>query len=277
MTTNPFFHQNRHQGQQDILEDLTIESIKVSGVDVYYIVRRDTPNNTNKLFGEDHNGLYDRAYLIEMYMPNAEGFEGEGDLLSKFGILVRDSGTFVVARKRFADEIPLNKPRENDLIYFPLSNTLFEIKHVATENPFYQLGKQYSYSLRVETFQYSGETFETGIPEVDKVMQEESYSLVLGITQASGAFLKNETVSSSFASGKVRQWNPTTNELKIYNVVGNFVVGDAITGALSTATGTVDIEDDMIMEDDPFAENKNIQNKADEFVDWSEESPFGRL
>lgn len=275
MTTNHFFQPNSHPGQQQLVDDLTIEFIKIHGVDVHYIPRNNTPENTDEYFGEDHNGDYNQEFLIEMYLNNAEGFDGEGDLLAKFGLIVKDTATFAVSRTRFKTETAMEKPREGDLIYFPLSNTLLEVKYVNSENPFFQFGKLYTYELQVETFQYTGETFNTGIDKVDRVEREDAYSVVFGITGASGNFLVSESVTNGSVTAKVRSWED--DNLEVYKITGEFSEGDTLTGTQSGVTGTVASEDDMIMNEDPFSENREIQDDGDDFMDWTEDTPFGRL
>lgn len=275
MTTNHFFQPNAHPGQQNLAEDLTIEMIKIHGVDMHYLPRNDSPGNTDEYFGEDHNADFNREFLIEMYLNNAEGFDGEGDLLAKFGLIVKDTATLTVSRLRFKTETDMPKPREGDLLYFPLSNTLLEIKYVSSDNPFFQFGKLYTYELQVETFQYTGETFNTGIDKVDRVEREDAYSVVFGITGASGDFAVSESVTNGSVTAKVRSWSG--DNLEVYKITGEFSEGDIITGTQSGVTGAVLSEDDMIMNEDPFSENREIQDDGDGFMDWSESTPFGDL
>ena len=128
------------------------------------------------------------TYSVEMYIENTEGFEGEGDLLSKFGVEVRDQATFVLSRRTWNRFVSLDqnlvtstRPQEGDLIYFPLGNQIFEIRFVEHENPFYQLGKLNVFKLQCETFEYSHESFDTGIAELDGVEDSFAYQVYYDI------------------------------------------------------------------------------------------------
>ena len=176
MALNSYFSQGT-QAERDLYEDLVIEQIKIYGQDLKYMPR--TLVNRDELFGEDVSSKFDDAYTLEMYIANVEGFEGDGDLYSKFGIRVTDQATFVVSRKRWTEEVDDNadliregRPNEGDLIYFPLTKKLFEIKFVEYKKPFYQLKNPYGafvYELRCELFEYSDEILDTGDTEIDNI------------------------------------------------------------------------------------------------------------
>lgn len=172
MATNFYFNNFTNSMEQQLIEDLIIESIKVYGHDVWYVNRSIT--SKDELLNEDDLSVFDQAYMIEMYIKNVEGFEGEGDFLSKFGLQIRDSITFTVAIRSFNQEVGFHtedvRPFEGDLIYFPLNNKVFKIMHVEHEAIFYQMGQLQTYDLRCELFEYSNERFDTGIPEVDEVL-----------------------------------------------------------------------------------------------------------
>jgi len=184
MTTN-FYVNNFNQSQeQNLLEDLIIESIKFYGIDVLYMPR--TLVKEDNLFGEDVLSTFDTAYPVEMYIKSADGFEGDGEFLSKFGIEIRDEVILTVARRRYFEEItsddrtPVNetpgieRPAEGDLIYFPLNGHIFEVKYVEHEAMFYPLGSLQVYDLRCELFEYSHEQFNTDIDVIDNI--EEVFS-----------------------------------------------------------------------------------------------------
>ena len=169
MAKNPYFKD--YSGEQNIIEDLSIEIIKAMGRDMLYIPREQY--NKNNEFGEAHY-KFSKSFPLEMYIQSVSGFEGEGDIISKFGLEVRDKVTLIVSKKRFNKEIAekydgITRPREGDLIYFPLSNGLFEINFVEHENPFYPLGKLYSYYVTAELFTYSYEKINTNISYIDSV------------------------------------------------------------------------------------------------------------
>lgn len=184
MATNLYFNNFAHYGQQNLIEDLVIESIKIYGYDCYYIPR--TLVKEDNLFGEDVLSKFDDAYELEMYIKNVEGFEGEGDFLSKFNVEIRDEMTFTVAKRRWVEEVDdtqvitdddgnaITRPLEGDLIYFPLTQTLFEIKFVEDEAVFYQMGELQTYDLRCEAFEYSHEELDTGIAAIDDLQTTHS-------------------------------------------------------------------------------------------------------
>lgn len=170
--------------EQTLIEDLIIESIRIYGLEVLYLPR--TLVKKDELFGEDVLSKFEFAYPIEMYVKNVNGFEGEGDFLSKFGLQIRDEMTFTVSRRRWGEEIdvaastPVNeavgagRPMEGDLIYFPMNGKIFEIKFVEHEAIFYQMGSLQTYDLRCELWEYSHEELNTGIADIDAI--EDAYS-----------------------------------------------------------------------------------------------------
>jgi len=171
MATNTYVRNLEYTEEQRLIDALTIESIQMFGQDIFYIPR--SAVNEDPIFGEDVLQKYERTYALEAYLSSVDGFEGEGDILGRFGLEVRDSVNFSISTRRFEEEVLSNdRPLEGDLIYLPLSGGLFEIKFVEHENPFYQLGKLHTYQLSCELFRYSGEELDTGILEVDDVEKE---------------------------------------------------------------------------------------------------------
>lgn len=154
-----------------MIENLIIESIKIYGQDMFYIPR--TTTSYDALYTEDDSPEYNSAFLVELYIKSIDGFQGDGDFLSKFGLEIRDRVTLTMARRVFSEEIGaannLVRPREGDLIYFPLNNKIFQIKFVEHEAIFYQLGALQTYDLQCELFEYSNEKFNTGIPQIDEL------------------------------------------------------------------------------------------------------------
>jgi len=142
------------------------------GRNMIYIPR--TLVNLDEIFGEDEISRFENTFPIEMYIESIQGFEGPGDLISQIGIDIKDRVNLRVSRKRFEQEITsvipeITRPKEGDLVYFPLSKTVFEINFVEHENPFYQLGKLYTYQLQCEVFTYSNEDFDTGVESIDDI------------------------------------------------------------------------------------------------------------
>lgn len=185
MATNLYFSQ-KVKSEQNLYEDITIESLKMYGQDVYYLPREIV--NEDRILGDDIQSSFNSSYKIEMYIENVEGFDGEGDLFTKFGVEIRDAATFIVARKRwnqtvsrYNNKINSERPREGDLIYLPLSNSLFQIQHVEHESPFYQLSNLPTYKMRCELFEYSGEDINTGIDVIDDIENNYSYTYIVGV------------------------------------------------------------------------------------------------
>lgn len=192
MAVNHYFQSGLPMGvrpEQNLFEDLIIECLKIYGFETYYVPREEY--DTDPILKEDPQSLYKSAYPLEMYMQNTQGFEGDGQLLTKFGLEIRDSATFIVARRRWDHEVGRsgnailpNRPAEGDVVYFPLTKSFFEIKKVIGDNPFFQVGKLYVYTLQCELMQFSSEVFETGIQEIDVLTQEvnqdeDLYSMIL--------------------------------------------------------------------------------------------------
>ena len=164
MAKNYYFENYENSMEQSLIEDLVVEAIRIYGIDVWYLPR--TLVAKDDLLNEDDLSKFEAAYMVEMYVKSVDGFEGEGDFLSKFGLQIRDSVTMTMAQRTYENEIGLNtgviRPGEGDLIYLPLNGKFFEIQHVEHESIFYQIGSLQTYDLRAELFEYSGEVFDTG-------------------------------------------------------------------------------------------------------------------
>lgn len=178
MPTNVYFDTGT-KPEQHLYEDLIIEQLKIYGQDVYYIPR--TLVKEDNLLGEDVLSKFGDAYQIEMYFENVEGYEGEKEIMSKFGLQMNEDATFVVAKRRFeqlvsgdANLIVKTRPNEGDLVYFPKVNKMFEISFVDHDDPFYQVHNVPAYKLKVKTFEYSSEDINTGIAEIDAIETDNS-------------------------------------------------------------------------------------------------------
>jgi len=171
MSTNTFFNSyNKYGNESNLLDDLVIESIRIYGVDTVYLHR--TLQAVDNILNEDDLSIFDAAYEMEMYVKSVDGFGGEGDFLSKFGLQIRDQVTFTVANRtfeRYATRLDpdLSRPLEGDIIYFPMNNKFFKVMHVEHESVFYQHGGLYVFDLKCELFEYSNERFQTGRTEID--------------------------------------------------------------------------------------------------------------
>jgi hypothetical protein len=198
MTLNSYFNFST-PSEQNLLEDLIIESIQIYGQEFIYIPR--TLVAKDEILGEDRLSEFKNAYPIEMYFENVDAFDGQGSFLQKFGHFLEQSATLVVAQKRWEQLIGAkgttilpNRPAEGDLIYFPMTSGLFEIKFVKHEDPFYQLGKLYVYKLQVELFQYASENIETGIEEIDAFESLKTFNTDPEINER--GFVSNITVTN---------------------------------------------------------------------------------
>ena len=169
MATNFYFSNVTNSGEQNLIEDLIIESIRVYGHDLWYIPR--TIVAKDELLNEDDLSTFTKAFMIEAYIKNVDSFGGDGDLLSKFGLRISDTVTFTIAIRKFNQDVALYdeqiRPNEGDLIYFPLNRKMFEVQFVEHEAIFYQMGQLQTYDLRCELFEFSQERFSTGVLEID--------------------------------------------------------------------------------------------------------------
>jgi hypothetical protein len=282
MPTNVFFN-HAVSTEQQLYEDLVVESLRFYGHDVFYLPREIIEED--ELFNEDVQSKFGDAYGVEMYIENTDGFEGDGDLMSKFGIEVRDTATFVISLRTWERFISLDdnlatslRPNEGDLIYFPLTNSMFEIKFVEHEDPFYQVGKLFVFKLRCELFEYSGEDFDTGDGNIDVIEDQQAYVISMTLAESgTGSFVVNENVNFNGAlAGEVVSWDSTTRKLKIKDNIQTLEVGDTLTGASNNASFDIaSIDDVLTMENDPQADNLEFENNDTDFLDLSETNPFG--
>lgn len=289
MATNVYFNNFSPAiiNEQRLLEDLVVESIKIHGHDVQYLPR-EAYDSTDEILGESPQAKFSRAYNVEMYLANVEGYEGDGDFFSKFGLEIRDTSNFVVSRRSFERFIPstiASRPREGDLIYVPVLGKIFEIKFVEEELLFFSLGKRtpYMYELRCEVFRFSQEDIDTGIDDIDDIERAVSFAVHINLGAGSGNYIMGERVyqgannAASTWSGEVRDWNPGTKVLEVINVRG--VVQNAVTirGVNSNTAYTVTTSDELSdhVDFDEF-DNRKFQTEADTFVDLSEINPFGQ-
>lgn len=237
MATNVFFNNFQASQEQNLIENLIIESIKIYGIDMYYIPK--TLVAYDGIYAEDPLMQYNKPYMVEMYIKNFQGFEGDGDLLTKFNLEIRDRITFTVARRVFNEEIgssaQIIRPNEGDVLFFPLNNKLYEIKFVEHEAIFYQLGQLQVYDLVCELFEYSGQSFNTGLPQIDNVYR--SYNL-----STTNFGIQTED----------------TNPFFLLHEDGSRIVND-------------EYDQNII---DPTADNDEIQDESDNFVDFTEFDPF---
>lgn len=185
MATNSFFSNYDHTNTQNLIDDLVIESIQIFGIDTWYITRALT--SEDKILNEDRLTVFDGAHQIDVYVKSVDGFQGDGDFLSKFGLQIRDQATFTVAIRTFERYVIQNnktytRPKEGDLIYLPMNKKFFEITFVEHESVFYQTGALQVYDLKCELFEYSNERFQTGISVIDAAYADYDTSNITTIT-----------------------------------------------------------------------------------------------
>jgi len=234
MATNFFFNNFQSSQEQLLLENLVIESIKIYGHDVYYIPRK--LNNYDEVYGADDTSSYEAAYPIEMYIKSIDGFSGDGEFLSKFGVEIRNQIVFSVARRIFSEEVSefttQVRPNEGDIIWFPLNQRLFVVRYVNKYEMFYQLGALQTWEMTCEVFEYAGEKFSTGIAEIDEIQTKYNTDIFnWAILTESGDRIMTEE--------------------------SNYLVLEA------AKTNTIAPSD-----------NDMIQQESDEFVDWTAQNPF---
>ena len=282
MPTNVFFN-HAVSTEQQLYEDLVVESLRIYGHEVMYLPRQIVEEDT--IFNEDVQSKFGDAYSVEMYIENTDGFEGEGDLMSKFGIQVRDQATFIISLRSWERFISLDsnlatsfRPNEGDLIYFPLSGSMFEIKFVEHEDPFYQVGKLFVFKLQCELFDYSQEDFDTGIGDIDLIEDEQAYSIAMTMNNGNNLdFVANENVSKSgTVIGEVVSWHQPTSKLTLKDVTTTLAATDVLVGAVSGAQFTIaSIDDRMTFSNDAAAQNLEFENNDSSYLDLSEINPFG--
>jgi len=201
---NPFFLQGS-QGEQGLVQDLVNEQLRMYGLECHYIPRKLMTSST--IMREVTESRFEQAFPLEAYLMNVDGYAGQGDILSKFGVRVTTEATFVISRERFEESVSpfleqqeddydvVNRPREGDLIFSPLGKKLFEIKFVEHEKPLYQLRKNYTYQLTCELFEYEDEVIDTNVNTIDEVVQTEGYAARLILSGIGSVATANATLN----------------------------------------------------------------------------------
>lgn len=300
MAVNPYFKDYR--GEQDLLNDLTIETIRTMGRDMIYIPREYL--NRDIIFGEDPISEFKYAYTIEMYIENILEFGGQMNIINKFGINVTDRVTLKVSKTRFHDEVTtrsthITTPREGDLLFFPLSKNLFEINYVEDKIPFFQFGTLNTYTLTCELFTYSLEDIDTGVREIDEVQDYRKQNMVIFtlsgspvegssilqrgdlIYQVAGVTGSGATLANATAQGIVVEY--TGNSTYIKGITGTFATGPSGTESIksfSTEYYLLDYdESNIVLSIDPKSgasglENDEYAKLADNELNFSRDNPF---
>ena len=270
-----------------LMESIVAESIEVMGHNCYYVLR-ESFDEGDMVLGEYSNSFFKKAYTIEAYLENVEGFEGD-DYFSKFGLDIKKNFNFIISRKSFLKIVPTSlriRPQEGDLFYVPVLHSMFEIKFVEEEKLFYSLGKKlpYVYELRCEQFRATHEPIDTGNDMIDDIAEENSYAIQLNLSSGMGTFAHHEivyqspdgTLNNATAQGTVKDWYAANNNLYVFTVKGDFIPGEMIRGNDSGSIYTLQSVDDR----SNFGyygqyDNIQIEENATTFIDQSEKNPFG--
>ena len=299
MPRNVYFSQGA-ASEQNLYEDIIIESLRIYGHECYYIPR--TIVNEDFIFNEDALSKFGEAYQIEMYVESVDGYEGDGNLLSKFGLEVRNQISFVLSRKRWDNLIgkfgnapnELIRPNEGDLIYLPLVKGLFEIRYVDGDTPFYQLQNMPTYKLTCELFEYSNEAIDTGVEEIDLIETNFASRTTLTLGTGTGSFIVGENITQTLSSspeviinGEIAEVR--NNEVDVVGIsssdgtnvsfsITSGIVGNLV-GERSAASYPITLKDSFtpIDTNDAFADNEEFESIGNNFIDFSEINPFGEV
>jgi len=233
--SNFFFNNYASSKEQELLNNLIVEATNIHGLDCYYVSRN--INKKDNLYYADDQSSYTNAYMVALYINNVDGFQGDGNLMSKFGLEIRDQIVLSIPIQSFNTEIGAYtaqlRPNEGDIIFFPFNKKCFQIKYVDKFEMFFMLGKVYTYRLTCELFEYSNETFNTGIADIDAIQTNFSTNIIdWAVLDETGA--------------------PVLTEDSDYIVSEKY-----------------DLE--VIA---PTTENEEIQSESDNFIDFSEANPF---
>ena len=365
MPTSPYFptYYQGHSGEQGLVQDLVDEQIKLFGSDVYYIPRVVLQDST---LDEVRYSKYQEQFQIEMLLQNVTGFGDNAEFISKFGLRITDEIIFRVSTRRWDQEVAEHnptltldsRPNEGDLLYFPLTKDIYEIKFVGKEEPFFQFGKIQFYAITAEIYEIGSDDFDTGVTEIDQVEQlfdnaiklfmdpggtgdftvgEEivgdeflakataaitgdavsdititdggahykvatppsvtisggggtgatanatvsSTGIVNGITITDGGsgYTSAPTVTIDYSPkdnrAEVKSWDSTTRALQVINRTGTFTTAEVITGLTSGAKWSPETFDTLNNVNSSYDQNREIEDDADNIVDWTEGNPFG--
>ena len=289
MPTSPYFptyHQG-HSGEQNLVQDLVDEQIKLFGSDIYYLPKTILADNT---LDEVRYTKYQDQFQIEMMLINVMGFGDNAEFVSKFGLQITDEIIFRVSTKRWEEEVAEHsmaakltvpeRPNEGDLLYYPLTQNLYEIKYVGKEEPFFQFGKIQFYAITAELYQVGSDDLATGVAEIDAIEElfDTAISLTMGVG-GTGDFTAGETVTGGTTSttAEVKSWDSSTRILQVINRTGTFAANESLTGNDSSAVWVVSTFDTLQNTNSEYDQNRAIENEADNVVDWSETNPFGEF
>ena len=366
MPTSPYFptYYSGYSGEQNLVQDLVDEQIKLFGSDIYYLPRTILKDNT---LDDIIYSKYQEQFQIEMLLENVTGFGETSEFISKFGLRITDEVKFRVSTRRWDEEVTEhapnltldNRPNEGDLLYFPLTKDLYEIKFVEREQPFYQMGKLQFYTMTAEIYEVGSDSIETGVAEIDVIETQQSSSIKLFMDPGgSGDFIVGEEIvgdeflakaTASIDSGavdgvvmtdtglyynqalpptvtftgggattdatgtatvsatglitgvvitdggagytspptvvidyspkdnraEVKSWDSATRALEVINRTGTFTTAELITGLQSNAKWSPESYNTLNNTNSAYDQNYEIEEEADNLIDWGEKNPFG--
>lgn len=285
MPTSPYFPQyySGYSGEQNLVQDLVDEQIKLFGSDIYYLPRTILKENT---LDDVIYSKFESQFQVEMLLSNVEGFGEQSEFISKFGLRITDEVKFIVSSRRW-DEVEAQyspnltvpgRPNEGDLLYFPLTTDIYEIKFVERESPFYQFGKIQFIIMTAEIYEIGNDKIDTGIEEIDEIEQLFSSAIALSMkVGGTGDFTVGEVVTGSISNetAEVKSWDPTTRIIQVINRTGTFVEDESLTGDDSGAVWVVSTFSTIENTNSEYDQNKYIEDTANPLIDWGEVNPFG--
>ena len=290
MAKNTYFRHGT-RNEQILQQSLVDEFVKMFGLDILYIPRKLIARDV--ILNEEVISQFDDAYLTYAYLENNEGFQGAGDILTKFGIRSTDEITLTISKQIYDDFLAVQltgaddvlvgtRPQEGDLIFFPLTSNLFEVKFVEHEKPFYQFGKLYTYELKCELYEYANETAGGDIFE----SQEDEGFVVkyyYDMSTLNGEPSLGEMVTGSVTgiTAMINDWNPDKFwiELRAFNAnndYNTYQIGETLTGNTSGFSINISSFDELDMED-AYASNIEFESAGDGILDFTEINPFGEF
>ena len=281
MPTSPYFpsYYDGYQGEQDLVQDLVDEQIKLFGSDIYYLPRILLKDNT---LDDLIYSKFEEQFQIEMLLQNVSGF-GESEFISKFGLKITQEIRFNVSSRRWVQEgtaFGLDKrPLEGDLLYFPLTKDLYEIKFVQVEEVFFQFCQLPFYSITAEIYEIGNEQINTGVADIDIIDQilSSAINIVFVADSDTTDYIIGETVTSSISNftAEVSNWNSETRTLSVIDRTGTFVENELLEGSESGAEWQIESFSTLEDPNTNYDENKYIEDTADNLLDFSEKNPFG--
>lgn len=276
-----------------LMEDVIVESIQIMGHNVYYIPR-ESFDSGDMIFGEYSKSKFEKAYLIEAYIGNFNGFEGDNDFFSKFGLEIRETSNFVISLRSFKKVMPSTireRPQEGDLLYIPLLKSLVEIKFVEQELMFHSLGNKmpFVYEMRCEAFRYSQEEINTGVDDIDEVGAEVGYTTRIMVSNtiyniASPNYYDGEVVyqsndgtwANNYASATIKEFYKANGAIFLYNIEGEFRANANVYGNTSGAIyRSISYNDRTDFNPYDDYDNEEFKLETDNILDLSEQNPFG--